>query len=328
MNKDNILHSLIQGETLNYRVLNYKINTAIQNITFDIKCFGEIYFETEPCDIVLSRNKTKQAQILVPDVTTSSLDNIKLQKSRQIDMQGTNICGCCILPNGKLAFTYFCDMMVKVFNIDGSKVNEIKMPSNVYDIVYIRADNTLAVSSGTSRKRCVTILDFEKEQIKKTVLLESSNFGISLKKNKLVCSSKNKGILMIDPTDSTTTTIVRAEMQNDCYTATFDDKIYHSNPTTNAVECFSLRGKIRWTFKNKSVLKNPRGIAVDKDGNVYVAGMNSQNVLSISPDGKQHKIVLGASDGLNNPTSLCYSKSKKQLLVANCDYDAHLFDFI
>ncbi|XP_052064538.1 uncharacterized protein LOC127704475 [Mytilus californianus] len=328
MSKDNILHSLIQGKALNFHALNYKINTAIQNVTFDIKSFGEIYLETEPCDIALSRKKTKQAQILVPAVESRSVEKAKLQISKQINMQGTNICGCCILPDGRLTFTYFCEKTVKVFNIEGSKVFEIKIPSNVYDIVYIRADNTFAVTSGTSRRKCITIIDFEKEQIKQTIPLESFNFGISLKRNKLVYSSKNKGIQMLNPRDNSFTDIVRDEMPSDCYTATFGDNIYHSNQNENAVACYDSKGKLQWTFRNKSVLKNPRGIAVDTDGNVYVAGMNSQNVVFISPNGKQNRVVLDAKDGLNNPTSLCISKSRKQLLVANCDYEAHVFDFI
>ncbi|CAC5399706.1 unnamed protein product [Mytilus coruscus] len=328
LSKDNILHSLIQGETLNFHALNYKINTAIQNVTFDIKSFGEIYLETVPCDIALSRKKTKQAQILVPTVQSRSIEKIKLQISKQINMQGTNICGCCILPDGRLAFTYFCEKTVKVFNIEGTKVFEIKSLSNVYDIVYIRADNTFAVTSGTSRRKCITIIDFEKEQIKKTIPLESFNFGISLKRNKLVYSSKNKGIQVLNPRDNSFTDIVRDEMPSDCYTATFGDNIYHSNQNKNAVACYDSKGKLQWTFRNESVLKNPRGIAVDNDGNVYVAGMNSQNIVFISPNGKQNRVVLDAKDGLNNPTSLCISKSRKQLLVANCDYEAHLFDFI
>jgi DNA-binding beta-propeller fold protein YncE len=48
----------------------------------------------------------------------------------------------------------------------------------------------------------------------------------------------------------------------------------------------------------------PRGISVDNDGNVYVVGGGSNNVVVISPDGQRHRQILSAGDGLVNPRVL------------------------
>ena len=37
--------------------------------------------------------------------------------------------------------------------------------------------------------------------------------------------------------------------------------------------CFTLKGQKIWDFKDQSVLRKPKGIALDKNSNVYVAGM-------------------------------------------------------
>jgi DNA-binding beta-propeller fold protein YncE len=45
----------------------------------------------------------------------------------------------------------------------------------------------------------------------------------------------------------------------------------------------------------------PRGISVDNDGNVYVVGNRSNNVVVISPDGQRHRKLLSFKDGLSYP---------------------------
>jgi DNA-binding beta-propeller fold protein YncE len=60
-----------------------------------------------------------------------------------------------------------------------------------------------------------------------------------------------------------------------------------------------------WEFNGEHVLQIPRGITVDNDGNVYVVGYRSNNVVVISPDGQSHRQLLCDKDGLVNPTVLC-----------------------
>jgi DNA-binding beta-propeller fold protein YncE len=72
-----------------------------------------------------------------------------------------------------------------------------------------------------------------------------------------------------------------------------------------------------WEFKDTSVLQGPRGISVDNDGNVYVVGGGSSNVVVISPDGQRHRQVLFAGDGLVNPRVLDHDKATNILLVVN-----------
>ena len=72
-----------------------------------------------------------------------------------------------------------------------------------------------------------------------------------------------------------------------------------------------------WEFKDESVLKDPRGVTVDNDGNVYVTSCNSNSVVVIEPDGRQGRQIL-SSDGLKDPTGIYFDKSKNILIVTNC----------
>jgi len=68
------------------------------------------------------------------------------------------------------------------------------------------------------------------------------------------------------------------------------------------------------------------GISVDNDGNVYVVGNVSNNVVVISADGQRHRQLLSKSDGLVNPVVLDYDRSTNKLLVVNERDTAFLFD--
>ncbi|XP_052065981.1 uncharacterized protein LOC127705677 [Mytilus californianus] len=326
--KDKFLHSLFEGEDLNQHFLEFEINGVFQKIMFDIKSFGEVHIEEKPADIVLSRKKAKEAQIIVPIVQSRSIENIKMKINKKINLQGKWIYGCCMLPDGRLVFTYNREGKVRVFNNQGSKEFEMKIPCGVFDIVYISNDNTLVVSSGESDKECLTIIDLERKEIKKTISLSSDNYGIVLKDNQLIYSAYNKGIRMINLYDESLSDIVREKMASEGYTATFKDNIYHTNRLNHTVTCYTLQGEIQWTFKNEIVLNNPLGIDVDSDGNVYVAGIHSNNVVVISNDGKMYRELLEASVGFNYPIALRYYGLKKQLLVANIHDEARLFDLI
>ena len=79
-------------------------------------------------------------------------------------------------------------------------------------------------------------------------------------------------------------------------------------------------------FNDERVLRAPRGISVDNDGNVYVVGYKSNNVVVISPDGQSHRQLLSSKDGLVNPCVLDFDKSTNRLLVVNDEGTAFLFD--
>jgi outer membrane protein assembly factor BamB len=78
-----------------------------------------------------------------------------------------------------------------------------------------------------------------------------------------------------------------------------DDTIKCTDWRTNTFYCYTLTGQQIWTFKDENVLRVPRGIALDKNKTVYVVGRETQNVVVLSPDGKNCRQILAKSDGLN-----------------------------
>ena len=131
---------------------------------------------------------------------------------------------------------------------------------------------------------------------------------------------------MLNLSDKSTSDVINSGMSTVDYIATSTDKLYYTNYDRHTVTCCDLHGTTQWDFKDNRVLQYPRGITVDNDGNVYVIGYRSNNVVVISPDGQRHRQILSSRDGLSYPRVLDYDQSINRLLVANTERTAFLFD--
>ncbi|CAG2232676.1 unnamed protein product [Mytilus edulis] len=325
--KNKFFQSLVDTDTLKESELSYHAHNVIHSFFTDIKKFGDVMIEKKTCNVILSRKKDRQAQMFVPHVSNMSVENINLKLHKTVNKKGTDTTGCCMFPDGRMAFTFYGLHVIKIFKPNGSKDFEVQTPTLAFDIAYIIEDNTLAVTSGESGRQGITIIDIENKNIKKEIPLNCYSYGITVRDKQLICSAAGKGIQLIDPYNNSTNEIVCVELPPYCYVAHFGDKIYHTNNNTDTVICYGLQGAAQWTFKNK-ILRGPCGISVDNDGNVYVVGKSSNNVVVISADGQQHKEILTATDGLSSPVSLSYDKSTNQILVANYGNTAMLFTLV
>ncbi|XP_063398530.1 uncharacterized protein LOC134683271 [Mytilus trossulus] len=328
--KDQFLQSMINSGNFKDSELSYNPNATMQDLANRIKNFGELKIEKKTCKVVLTRRKDKQAQILLPHILSRSVDNIDLKLLQTINEPGDFVRGCCMLPDGKMAFSHNSRKVVRVFNLNGTKDFEVNTGTQAFDVAYISHDNTLAVTSGESNTKCITIIDMQSKQIKKTIPVDSKYYGIDvISEGKLICSALGKGIQLINLHNSSITDIVRDnQIPGLCYVATFGDKIYHTNNQSKSVRCYDLQGTVEWTFQNERILSGVRGVAVDNDGNVYVVGEYSKNVVVISTDGQQYKELAKASDGLFDPQCLDYYKNTNQLLVSNFRNTAMTFTLI
>jgi DNA-binding beta-propeller fold protein YncE len=326
---DTCLHALINSDSLKQTKISCNIDTSLKNLTTSIQSFGEVVVESKPCELTLVRKKDKQAQIMVADLSPMSVDNIHLNLKQKVNTKGEDIRGCSLLPDGRMVFSCREKNIVTFLNKEGVELFQIgkdKIGFRAYDALYIKEDNGVAVSSGIDVKHCITLIDIKSQKVMTTIFMETDICGMAIRGRTIYYCAWGKGLKMLNLNDKSVSDIINRDMSFVIYLATFGDKLYYTNWKTHTVTCCNLQGTTQWEFKDERVLRYPRGITVDNDGNVYVTVCNSSNVVVISPDGQRHKQLLSSKDGLVEPHVLDYERSTNKLLVVNRSDIAFLFD--
>jgi DNA-binding beta-propeller fold protein YncE len=245
---------------------------------------------------------------------------------QKINIKGNTITGCSLLSDGRMVFSCFNTNTVSFINKEGVELFQIGTGSDTYNTVFIKDNNSVAVSSGDGDNRCITIIDIESQKVMTTISMDTYIYGMAVRGRTIYCCAGSKGIKMLNLNDKSISNIINSNMLGVHYVATSGDKLYYANFNTDTVTCCELHGTTQWKFNDKRVLREPVGISVDNDGNVYVVGYSSRNVVVISPDGQRHRQLLSSKDGLISPRVLDYDRSTNRLLVVNNSSAAFLFD--
>ena len=325
--QDTCLHDLVNSDSLKQTKISCNIDTSLKNLATSIQNFGEVVVESTPCGITLIRKKDKQAQIMVADLSPMSIDNIHLHLTQMVNTKGENITGCSLLPDGRMVFSCHAKHIVTFLNKEGVELFQIyedKIGLRTYDTLYIKEDNSVVVSYGGAGKTCIAIIDIESKKVMTTISMDTSICGMAIRGRTIYCCAWSKGLKILKLGDNSVSDIRNMTHVN--YVATLGDKLYYTSLKKHTVTCCDLQGTTQWEFKDERVLKCPLGISVDNDGNVYVVGRESINVVVISPDGQRHRQLLCSTDGLILPRVLDYEKSTNKLLVVNRGDIAFLFD--
>ena len=325
--QDTCLQSIVNS--LNQTTISYKIDTGLKTIASSIQKFGEVVVESKPCELTLARKKDKQAQMMVADLSPHmSVENIQLNLKQKINTKGSKIRGCSLLPGGRMVLSCYSTNTVSFINKEGVvyfQLGEDKTGSCTYDTAYIKDNNSVAVSSGGGNDRCIAMIDIESQEVKATISIDTAIFGMAVRDRTIYYCTDNK-LKMLSLSDKSVSDIINSDMSHFYYVATFGDKLYYTSWNKHTVTCCDLHGTTQWEFNDERVLRCPLGISVGNDGNVYIVGFHSHNVVVISPDGQRHRQLLSDKDGLVNPRLLDFDKSTNRLLVVNVSESAFLFD--
>ena len=251
---DTCLQSIVNSDSLNQTKLSYDIDTGVKNIAISIQRFAEVVVEAKPCEMVFVRSKDKQAQMMVAELSPPmSVENIQLNLKQKINTKGRDIRGCSLLPNGRMVFSCNSSHTVRFINKEGVELFQIgkdKTGSRTYDTVYIKDNNSVAVSSGWGSKRCITILDIESQKGMTTIPMDTCIGGMAVRGRTIYYSTWYKGLKMLNLSDRSVSDIISSDMVGVHYVATSGDKLYYTNIITNTVTCCDLHGTTQWEFKD------------------------------------------------------------------------------
>ncbi|CAC5374904.1 unnamed protein product [Mytilus coruscus] len=323
--KEEFIQSVVKSEDVKTKTLSFVVNEKVKNFA-RIEIFGSVAVNSKSCEVVVTGNRTQQAQMTVPITVSECINNIKLKNKMEINLQSGLIRGCALLPNGKMMFCFNDVKEIVALNSNGTYDFEIKLHIQPCDMAYIEAEHAVVVTSGNSSEMVNHIIDLTNRSINKSMKVTSRSYGIAIRNNAIVYCEQGTGIIEMQLNDKSKKTLVSSRMASFSYVAVHEDKMYYTNRNDHTVACYDIHGNLKWEFKDIKNIKYPQGISVDGNGNLYVAVKDYNCVVVMSPDGKQCRKILSASDGLKNPRALHFERTTNKLLVANEGNCAFLYD--
>jgi outer membrane protein assembly factor BamB len=212
-----------------------------------------------------------------------------------------------------------------MFSNNGNYEKDIVRFSGIPFEVSYTGENIVAVT--IYNKQEVVFVNVITNTIISTIDIGHACYGTDFNINRLairVIQPQSSHIVYLDPKGKL---IDRVNIPGEYSTniSLRDDTIKCTDWKTNTIYCYTLTGQQIWAFKGENVIREPMGIALDKNRNVYVAGKGTNNVVVLSPDGKNCREILTQSDGLNKPYSLRINIDRNELLVCNKNGPAFVF---
>jgi hypothetical protein len=320
--------TLLEDNSLQQVNLCYRPEEKMVAIN-NIEIFGSVCRETNPPTINIKREKDKQAQIITitPPVRNVSINDINLVLLRTKKRLSSKITGCTITPNGKLIFADYDKKGLRILSEDWtSDYLDVELPviSYAYDLTCID-DTRLVISTGMYKQ--ISIINITSKKTEKIINTSDPCFGITYNEGSLLFCDESKGISRVQLSDNSISLLLKQESYPGwAYVITSGDNIYHTHHATNTVSCHKINGDKLWEFQDVAIIIDPRGVAVDRDLNVYVVSRGNDSVVVISPDGKRCRTLLGKSDGINNALAICFDKKKTNLVVCNLNGTGFLYN--
>ncbi|KAL4234450.1 Transcription intermediary factor 1-alpha [Mactra antiquata] len=227
--------------------------------------------------------------------------------------------GCCLTQDNTLIVTDTKNRILKRINLDTlTIVDYCKLNGYPEDVCSIN-DKEVAV---TYYFPCT--IEFVSIQHKmspiRQIKVSHKCGGITFKDDKLYVTDFGSSVYVYSTTGSLLNTLTTdnagTRLFNQSKYITFDkkgDKMFVSDGEKGLV-CFDGAGN-HLTTSSDSDLKTASEVCVDGNGNIFVAGFNSHNVVQYDEDGKKVGVIVTQQDGLKHPMSVCFHQQLNRLFV-------------
>jgi sugar lactone lactonase YvrE len=99
-----------------------------------------------------------------------------------------------------------------------------------------------------------------------------------------------------------------------------------SQSQSYSVACYTINGKKLWEFNDESVLRQPIGVAIDNNCNIYATSGYYKKVIVLSPNGKQWRQLLDQNEGMSCPYGISIDRTTNNILITNISGSAMMYD--
>ena len=287
-----------------------------KDVLLSINTFGNVTVNKITDHTITHKTLKEQQAQFVPDKTTT-MSTFKLQN--RIEITGSWITGLAVTDDDHLLL---CDVkpdtskLVAVYYPSGKYMKMINVRYPPWDIAIIPRTHRAVVTfaRGKLQIQLINLQSFTQDDNLITIPNSTSICGIVSTSDNIIVGDKGK-IHFLDIEGTYLRTLALSTGTDTRYLSIgHTNKIYYS--TTSSINCVNWDGTEVFSYKipnEKSLMK----ISIDRNGNVYVTGYDTNTIQRLHSDGTVDRVVLNESDGVKKPLSICFNKSCDKLYMAN-----------
>ncbi|VDH91027.1 Hypothetical predicted protein [Mytilus galloprovincialis] len=278
---------------------------------------GRISVQLSSKDLQLKTKGEGQVQSLRNPVL--SIVKPEIKQRFKMPKHSAHISGCQILPNSDIVFVDQQNRSLLLFNNAGVFVKEIlSLKGETSDICYVR-QREVAVT--LILLQTVLIIDVDRNEIVKRRVLGGTCYGICNYEQMMYVIVRPNFVLVLD-FDLNIKKSIPTSTKGLSRIAVFGDLLYCTHFNGNSVFCYNKEGETLWSFDDAIHL--PFGIAIDKNGFVYVACKGSNSIIAVSQNGKESKVIMSEDSGVNKPFPINIDRELSVLVFSNHNGDSFL----
>ena len=278
-----------------------------------IKTFGDVTIN-KIIDHSITHKTIKDQQAQFVSDKTTTMSTFKLQN--RIEGTGRIITGMVVTDDDHLLL---CDYssndskLVAVYNPSGKYMKTINVSYPPWDIAIIPRTHRAVVTFDNKKIQFINLQTFTQDDKLITIWNSSSICGIAATSDNILIGDQE--IIHCLDTEGTYLRAISARSDT-CYLSIgHTNQIYYS--TWSSINGVNWDGTEVFSCKIPTEERGHRKIAIDRNGNVYVAGESTNTIHRLYSDGTVDCVVLNEGDGVKHPLSICFNKSCDKLYMAN-----------
>ncbi|XP_063404270.1 uncharacterized protein LOC134687743 [Mytilus trossulus] len=208
-----------------------------------------------------------------------------------------------------LVITSFITCNVGKYSLDGKYIDSLALEKYPNDITQV--DQCQVAIAIYSRNKIVFV-DITKMKLLRTLDLQDITiYGLCcVEGNNLIISSRSN-LTWVDSSGKK----VKQKSTSGCsyFVSKSETKHYVYGEGDNSISC--LEGDTVKFMYTSEQLSHPRGIGIDFEGNIYIAGQSSKNIHQITNDGKLIRIIPVNTFGIIHPWTIRFAPNSNKFVV-------------
>ena len=288
-----------------------------------IKTFGDVTVN-KIIDHGITHKTIKDQQAQFVSDKTTTMSTFKLQN--RLEGRGKGITGMVVTDDDHLLL---CDhsfangKLVTVYYPSGKYMKRIDVSYLPWDIAIIPRTQRAVVTFDKRKIQFINLQTFTQDDKLITVWNSSNICGIVATSDNIIAGDTRR-IHCLDTEGTYLRTITSSTGSSTHYISIgHNNQIYYT--TMSSINCVKWDGTEVFSYEIPNE-DDHRKIAIDRNGNVYVAGRDTNTIQRLHSDGTVDCVVLNEGDGVKHPLSICFNKSCDKLYMANgSSYVVHVY---